>query len=193
MGTNKKIKVEEKLHVFKYLKARPRILINLICMVIIFCANSFCYYLISFQLKYLNGSIYINNLVSGISEMAAYALSGILFKYFSIKKIWIMNYILALAGMLSYIYFQTDNQYLISIFILGSKFGISSSMNGGYLANNVLFPTAIISTSFGVCNIFARLATVFAPFVAELKPEVISERIFCGTVMFAIVAAAIVK
>lgn len=36
----------------------------------------------------------------------------------------------------------------------------------------------MVGTSFGVCNIVARIATIFAPRVAEMKPESISYWIF---------------
>ena len=63
---------------FQIIRQDRNILINMICMVILWFAASFCYYLISYQLKYIKGDMYTNGLVSGSSELIAYAISGIL-------------------------------------------------------------------------------------------------------------------
>lgn len=59
----------------------PTVLRNLICMAQIWMSSSFCYYLICFQLKYIHGDLYINGIVSNVSEIAAYIISGYLFNY----------------------------------------------------------------------------------------------------------------
>ena len=50
--------------------------------------------------------------------------------------------------------------------VLSAKFGISGAFNVVYLANG-LFPPAYASTTFGMCNFFARLASMLAPQFAE--------------------------
>lgn len=37
----------------------------------------------------------------------------------------------------------------------------------------------------GVCNIVSRVATVFAPYLAELKPDAISQGVFCLAICIA--------
>jgi hypothetical protein len=72
------------------------------------------------------------------------------------------------AGMISLILVKTESQFWIALFILGSKFGISSVYNIAYIGNTEIFPISVVATSFGVCNLVSRLATIFSPFVAEL-------------------------
>jgi len=62
--------------------------------------------------------------------------------------------------------------------ILGAKFGVSQAFNICYASNIMLFPVSIVASVFGACNVFSRIATVLAPYVAEIKPEVISEWVF---------------
>ena len=45
----------------------------------------------------------------------------------------------------------------------------------------------VVATSFGVCNVFGRIAGIFAPYVAELKPESISKYVFISMVSVAMV------
>ena len=53
---------------------------NLLCMVIVFISSSFGYYLIGYELKYIKGNLYINSIVSSISEFFAYMFSGVIFR-----------------------------------------------------------------------------------------------------------------
>jgi hypothetical protein len=86
---------------------------------------SFGYYLIAYQLKYIRGDLYINYIISSISEIFAYLTSGIFIKFFGIKNTLLVSYIISLLGMLSIILIKTENKILISIFVLGGKFGVS--------------------------------------------------------------------
>ena len=61
-----------------------------------------------------------------------------------------------------------------------------------YSAASILFPTVIATTSIGICNLFARVSTILAPFVAELKPEIISESIYCTTCVIAFFASMLI-
>jgi len=49
-------------------------------MVTVWVSASFTYYLITSELKYLKGDIFINTLVSGGSEVVAYLTSGMMAK-----------------------------------------------------------------------------------------------------------------
>ena len=40
-------------------------------MILVWLSASFCYYLISYQLKYLKGDIFTNGIVSSVSEILA--------------------------------------------------------------------------------------------------------------------------
>ena len=47
-----------------------------------------------------------------------------------------------------------------------------------YISNQLLFPISVVATSYGFCNLVSRFATIFSPYIAELKPLAISEWIF---------------
>jgi len=40
-----------------------------------------------------------------------------------------------------------------------------------YVGNYKMFPASIVGTTMGICNIFSRVSTIFAPYVAEIDPE----------------------
>ena len=82
------------------------ILVNLICMTMVWVSASFCYYLISFQLKYIQGDIWINSIVSSSSECVAFALSGIIVKKIGLKWTIVMSFIVATVGMINLVKVQ---------------------------------------------------------------------------------------
>ena len=87
------------------------------------------------------------------------------------------SYALAVFGSIIYITLSESYASLIPVMILGTKFGIASSFNIVYLANG-LFPPLYSSTTFGLCNCFARLASMAAPQFAEF-PKPYPMVIFC--------------
>ena len=115
----------KKLSPFKKLRQNQTMFTNLISMAIIWTCSSFCYYLISYQLKYLQGNIYINSLISSSSEIVAYLTSGIMISCLGMKKTLLFSYMIALAGILALIFYKTESQILLPIFILGCKYGVS--------------------------------------------------------------------
>jgi hypothetical protein len=84
----------------------------------------------------------------------------------------VISYSIALIGGLSYLFYGNKDGSLVPVMILGAKFGISSTFNLAYLANVYLYPPTLSSTAFGICNIFARVATIVAPLLTEIKDPV---------------------
>jgi hypothetical protein len=90
--------------------------------------------------------------------------------------------------MSSLAYDKPNNQIILAIFILGSKYGISQVFNVAYYANVCIFPVRIVASTYGFCNIVARICTIFAPYVAELQPEALSMWIFVAVCIIAFIA-----
>ena len=151
--------------------------INLMVLLFLWVASAFDYYLINFQLKYIEGDIYLNTIVSSVSEVTAYIVSGALYDKIGPKISFVVSFIIGIIGSLFYITLSATYKSWIPIMVLGSKFGISASFNVVYLANG-LFPPVYSSTTFGLCNFFARFASMLAPIFAEF-PAPIPMTIFC--------------
>merc|ERR1711988_1316465 len=77
--------------------------------------------------------------------------------------------------MAAYLFTNTLNQVLLSAMVLACKFGLSCAKSTAYLANYQVFPVQIVATAFGLCNIVARVTTILAPYIAELKPDSIAQ------------------
>ena len=118
-------------------------------------------------MKYIPGNIFINITVQCISGIAAYITSGFLLKLLGIKMTFLCAFgIATLGGTLMICFFSIDSA--MAVFVLLSSFGTAFAFNTCYLATPMVFPVAITSTAFGVCNLIARGSTIFSPIVAEL-------------------------
>lgn len=168
-------------------------MLNLLCLSSIWLSVSFCYYLIAYQLKYIKGDLYINAIASSASEVVADALAGIFLQYLGIRLVLQCSYMVSLLGMVALIFYQGHSNALFALFVIGSKFGIASAFNVAYCANNLVFPVSIVVTTYGICNFIARVATMSAPYVAEMYPEWIPKMIFCIVVFVAFVAATVLR
>lgn len=169
------------------------IMLNLACLSVIWLSVSFCYYLIAYQLKYIKGDLYINAIASSASEVVADALAGTFLQYLGIRLVLQFSYMVSLIGMAALIFYQGHSNALFALFVIGSKFGIASAFNVAYCANNLVFPVGIVATTYGICNFIARVATMAAPYVAEMYPEWIPKMIFCIVVFLALIAATVFR
>jgi hypothetical protein len=156
-------------------------LINLSLMAYMWVASSFDYYLINFQLKYIKGDFFINTITTSLCEVPAVIISGIAYQKLGIKFTLFTCFCISVLGGILLIIFS-DNIEAIPFMILAARFGVSATFNVCYLANAQIFPTIFAGTAFGICNIFAKLATIISPELAEVDPPV-------PMIVFVVVAA----
>lgn len=166
--------------------------INLLLMIYIWIAATFCFYLISFQMKYLPGNIFLSTIVSSVADVPMSVVGGLLYNRFGVNKTMPLFFSIALVGSLSLIFFGGLSNISDSLMIMLTKVGIATPLFLCYLTNSSLFPSIYAGTAFGVCNLGAKIVAIFAPMVAELdKPIPMS--LFAGVVSVAIVASSMIR
>lgn len=109
-------------------------------MMTVWAFTSTSYYVINFDLKYLKGSIFVNNFVAAIAEILSGLLAGFFYLTFGLKFALLLSYSIAALGAVLMIFFETSHTELVPVFILLAKFGIGSSFALIYLSN-FIFPT----------------------------------------------------
>lgn len=164
------------------------LLFNIISMTLVWLSACFCFYLITYQVKYMKGSLWINNVTINVAIMVAYIVSGIFIEKIGLKMTLYISYIISITGMLALTLSTTENQILISLFVLGGSYGIGQVFNIAYVGNFYLFDVYLVATSFSICNSFSRVCTIFAPYVAELKPESVPQLMFTGVCIVALIS-----
>ena len=114
----------------------------------------------------------MNTLLSNLSQIPAYILSSLMYQVLGIKASLTTLFITSMLGAFLYMLSATDSVVIFALLILMTKFGVTGTFNVAYFGTAHLFPAAFTSSAFGICNLVARLATIFAPLVAEMMPPI---------------------
>ena len=165
---------------------------NLLLMIYIWIASSFGMYLITFQMKYLPGNIFVNTLVSSSMDIPAAIVGGILYSKYGVRLTLPIFYIISVTGSISLIFFGGMSTVTDSILVMLTRLGVGTALALCYLANAGIFPAIFAGTAFGLCNIGAKLCTILAPLLAEVDKPV-PMIIFSVVTGLAIFAALMIK
>ena len=145
---------------------------NLLIMIYTWSTLSFGYFLVNFELKYLQGDIYLNAYSSSVAEIIAKLTGGCVLVKFGLKPIFAFCFLIAFIGSLSLIFVTEADDWIISFLVMVAKFGISMGWVGAYMGMILLFKTTLVGAAMGYCNVLCRLAAMAAPMVAELEAPV---------------------
>lgn len=106
-----------------------RLFMNLIILTILWTTSSFNYYLINFQLKYIEGNIFLNTICSSSSEIAAYICGGYIFAKLGLKTSFSGFFLLAATGSSALLFVHPEelNAYALATLVLISKAGVSAT------------------------------------------------------------------
>ncbi|KRZ17138.1 Organic cation transporter-like protein [Trichinella zimbabwensis] len=144
------------------------------------------YYGLAWYTSDLPGDEYLNFFISGLVEMPAYIVSGIMFEYCGRRPSLASMYILAGMSCLA--------SGLIPSAMIG-KSCISAAYAMAYNYSAEFFPTSIRNAGTGFCSLCARIGTVSAPqihllahYAAPWVPITIfgCSAILCGIMNFAL-------
>jgi hypothetical protein len=119
---------------------------NFIAMAVLWTVSSFEYYLINFQMKYINGNMFLNTGFSSLSEIIAYLLGGLMIKKLGIKKSFITAFLFSAFGALLLIFIlpTSVSEEAYAGFVLTAKFGVSATFNMVYIVTGDFFPAALL-------------------------------------------------
>jgi len=120
-------------------------------------------------------------------------MSGLILKFYSVKKGLRTSYSLSFIGGLSYLLFYSSQIiWLIPFLVCLCRIGASMSFNIGYISVSRLFPTKYITTVFSIVNLCSNMITMGAPMVAE-SPEPIPFIVFCINSFIALFIGSMLK
>ena len=128
-------------------------------------------YQIIFSLKYMPGDIFYNTYAFAFSGFFGSITGSPLLACVGLKRLFLIGFVMGSVGsLLMTFYSQAGN--LTAAFLLLTTFGYAFSFLGCYMGIALVFPTVLKSSAMGFVNFFARLAGVFAPVVAEVRPPI---------------------
>lgn len=87
------------------------------------------------------------------------------------RKSLVISYLIAVVfgGALLLL---SSYENLIVLFLFGAKLGVAATYNVLTIVNINSFPQDFRTTSFGICNFFARISGITAPLCAELSEPI---------------------
>lgn len=150
-------------------------------MSVAWAASSFSYYMVSFYYKYIPGDIFSLVIVASFAEGCAALISGFIATYIGTKNTLFAGFLIGGFFGAALAVIPPESTAIILVCLLLTKAGVAAAFNLCYLVTAEYFPVVYTSTVFGACNIFARITTIFAPLIAEIKAPIpmIFYTIFC--------------
>lgn len=166
---------------------------NLGLMILCWISNTFTYFLVIFLVKYLPGSLYMNQLVSGFSVIG-YLVVPMLAPRFDNRRIMLFGYGLSIVFLVAMLFVEqggiwssTDDLIYSLIFFL-FKCGVSMVFISLFVIHQDLFTTKYLATSYGLCNTVSRVLTLGEPLIAEIPNRAVPVALMLGLNCIAIVA-----
>jgi hypothetical protein len=126
----------------------------------------FSFYLLTYYVKYFEGSILTNGMILGGADILAAIVGKCSQSMFSTKTMLVLGYMIAGLSGVAHFFVTSDILYQSTILLM--RFGIELSFFFSYYANIEYFPTDFVSTAFGACNFVARSCAMLAPLTVEL-------------------------
>lgn len=133
--------------------------------------------MIAFYLKYAGGNIFLNTILSCISESSSnFAVSPVQ-KATSTKISFMLCY--GFAFLLALPLLFVSNEGVVAFSVFSSKFFVEGAFMLAFHVNAEIFPPLFVPFSFSACGLVSRIFTVGAPQIAEIKPRQVPIIIFC--------------
>lgn len=100
--------------------------------------------MIAFLMKYFPGNVFFNSAASAVSEVAACAIAGILYKFLGVRLSYQASFGIACLGGIGILVYEISTNFyssstsqsgwLFPFLVLFGKFGIASAFTVNYMA-----------------------------------------------------------
>ena len=149
---------------------------NAVAFTIMYVACSFNYYMINFYMKYLPGSIYVNNICNSWADALGGLSAMFVLRYMTIKRGFIFAFFLATVSMVIVMLCEQASLnvkiadvvgYGVPFGVLGAKFGTSMAFTFLYSGMIQFFRSDSLGLMIDLSNVIGRTSSVAAPMIAE--------------------------
>lgn len=131
----------------------------------------------------------VNTLSNQAAEITGSGLGGVVYFLLGPRNSFISMFLFSCVGATMLLMtIEFDKLQFIPFFLVPAKFGVAATFTQVYIAAMQLTPTLLTPTFFGLCNLFARSATMLAPLVAEIDGVLPIKMIIAGTLFASIVS-----
>lgn len=133
---------------------------------------AFAFFLVPLYIGNANLDFFLISIILGIAEIISAFLSMFITRKGDASVALIVFCALSCIASIGALLFETflensaENQVPIAIIYMVLYVGIGTAFNLAYLVVCDLFPTIFLATSYGACNVSARLIAILSPFMA---------------------------
>lgn len=150
------------------------------------CAHTF--FGINQYIGRLQGNIYLNVLLSGLSLAPGVVLVVVATLYLRRKTSVIISFTVAGVSLLTFVFLPNHLDVPRLIMAMIGLIGAYTSFVQVYLYTSEIFPTVIRNSAMGFASVFARFGGFIAPFVVNIGVEwasilIFSSLAFCGAIL----------
>ncbi|XP_029655305.1 organic cation transporter protein-like [Octopus sinensis] len=144
------------------------------CAIMCFCwiSVSVVYFGLALNSQDLGGNVFVNFSLGAMVEFPAYFFCIIFLDRMGRKKLQSLTMVVGgvscLATVLPILLGNSSYQWLVLLFAMIGKLGITSAFGAVYLFGCELFPTVLRNSAMGLFSTCGRIGAVVAPYIAEL-------------------------
>ena len=160
-------KQQEKIPSFSDYIDEPRIKINLSVLILSWTTCCFGYYSILLILP--KEDLYTSTYYSGLIDLTACLMVGVFVQLVGGLKTCLISLNTVTAASALCLCLAESQTWPMIIMV---KLGVMGAFNLVYISNALVFPTLFSATAIGICNIIARLVSIFVPYFAQIRPNV---------------------
>lgn len=137
--------------------------INFLTLQLAWASSHYCYYLIGYYIKYIPGNIYEATVVSAIAEFVACLSSGFIINKLGPQLTNMVSFFVSGAFGLCMVFTPPHQTTLILVWLLLTKFGVSTAASICYVTTPYYFPKNSISQVFGYLAAIGKFISLLAP------------------------------
>uniref|UniRef100_A0A3B5AFW4 Solute carrier family 22 member 5 n=1 Tax=Stegastes partitus TaxID=144197 RepID=A0A3B5AFW4_9TELE len=132
------------------------------------------YFALSLNTSNLHGNVYFNCFLSALVEMPAYAVSWVMFRWYS-RRLSLFSTLFTGGLFLLLIQLIPAGMTISKDFnVMIGKFAITTAFAVVYAYTAELYPTVLRNTAVGTCSMASRIGSITAPFFIYLRSYSIS-------------------
>lgn len=143
-------------------------------MAVIWSFGSFAFFFVPYYLSAMKANIYYLSLATELAEFLASVVCVFITRIIDLRKALLICCLTVCSGSIIMIFVtgsedsgsMKDNLLPAGLIML-TNMAVVIAFDVAYLVNAELFPTIVLATAYGVCNVFSRAISITSPMVAK--------------------------
>ena len=162
----------------------PRVLINLLIVMLLWTSTLFNNYLLNFSIKSIGGNVYYNAWAYGTAAITGKFIVSFFRDYFSTVSCVIMMLLISIVGGFLVIFIESSEYKALSVWMV--QLGLGGGVSLVYFITTEYFAVLFVSYAFALSQASSRSFSIFSFIVSDLHepiPMIILESISIASII----------